>query len=277
MTRLGGHIATAIALAAWACGTQAAPAPAAAQAPPPAQPAPAVPPATATQPSDLLPAGLPVPFLKPGDVLQMSNETTITRWAYARLRSRIYAKPSGGSPSIGRVRYYSTSGANEIYGVLDATVDEQRRRWLRIRIPYRPNGRTGWVLSSALAPLRVARTSLVVERRKLRATLYDDGKEVFTTRVGVGRAATPTPAGTYFVSALVRGARFGPAYGTWTFLTTAYSRRLDWPGGGLVGVHGTNQPGLVPGRPSNGCIRMRNDAITKLARIMPIGTPVHIR
>lgn len=274
MRRMGTRIAPAVALAACACAHAA---PAAAQAPPPAEPAPTTPLSPTLQPDELLPVGLPIPALKPGNLLQMSNETTITRWAYARLRSRIYVKPSGGSRSIGRVRYYSTSGANEIYGVLDMTVDKHYRRWLRIRIPYRPNGRTGWVLSGALGPMRVARTSLVVERRKLRATLYDDGKQVFTTRVAIGRAGTPTPIGTYFVSARVRGARFGPAYGTWTFLTTAYSRRLDWPGGGLVGVHGTNQPGLVPGRPSNGCIRMRNEAITKLARLMPIGTPLRIR
>lgn len=274
MTRMSGRIAPVIALAAWACGAQAAPA--AAQAPPPAEQAPATAPPTAPRPDDLLPVGQAVPALEPGDILQMSNEITITRWGYARRRSRIYTKPSGGSRSIGRVRYYSTSGANEIYGVLDATVDEQHRRWLRIRVPYRPNGRTGWVLSDALGPLRVSRTSLVVERRKLRATLYDDGEQVFTTRVAIGRPGTPTPVGTYFISALVRGARFGPAYGAWTFLTTAYSSRLDWPGGGLVGVHGTNQPALVPGRPSNGCIRMRNQAITKLARLMPVGTPVHI-
>jgi hypothetical protein len=271
---MGGRIAPAIALAGCACIAQAAPA--AAQTPPPAGPAPATPPPTTLQPGDVLPAGQPVPALEPGDILRMSNETTITRWAYARQRSRIYSRPSGGSRSIGRVRYYSTSGANEIYGVLNATVDEQHRRWLRIRVPYRPNGRTGWVLSGALGPLRVARKALVVERGKLRATLYDDGRQVFTSRVAIGRRGTPTPSGTYFVSALVRGARFGPAYGAWTFLTTAYSRRLDWPGGGLVGVHGTNQPALVPGRPSNGCIRMRNEAIKKLARIMPVGTPVHI-
>ncbi|MGI9099898.1 MAG: L,D-transpeptidase [Solirubrobacteraceae bacterium] len=273
---MGGRIAPAIALAVCACIGQAAPAVAQAPAPPPAGPALATAPPTTLQSGDVLPAGQPVPALKPGDILRMSNEMTITRWAYARLRSHIYSKPSGGSRSVGRVRYYSTSGANEIYGVLNVTVDQLHRRWLRIRVPYRPNGRTGWVLSSALGPLRVARKALVVERGKLSSTLYDDGKQVFTTRVAIGRRGTPTPSGTYFVSALVRGARFGPAYGAWTFLTTAYSRRLDWPGGGLVGVHGTNQPALVPGRPSNGCIRMRNESIKKLARLMPVGTPVHI-
>ena len=69
----------------------------------------------------------------------------------------------------------------------------------------------------------------------------------------------------------------GGVYGPWTFGTSAYSSLSDWPGGGVIGVHGTNQPGLLPGRPSHGCIRVRNDDIRRLARLMPIGTPVHIR
>jgi lipoprotein-anchoring transpeptidase ErfK/SrfK len=51
----------------------------------------------------------------------------------------------------------------------------------------------------------------------------------------------------------------------------------DWPGGGVVGIHGTNQPQLIPGRPSHGCIRVPNGKISRLARIMPIGTPVLIK
>jgi len=50
----------------------------------------------------------------------------------------------------------------------------------------------------------------------------------------------------------------------------------EWPGGGVVGIHGTNQPGLLPGRVSHGCIRVPNDAIVRLARKLPIGTPVRI-
>ena len=62
------------------------------------------------------------------------------------------------------------------------------------------------------------------------------------------------------------------------FLTSARSPVLtDWPGGGFVGVHGTNQPGILPGRVSHGCIRMRNDAILQLARLMKVGTPLTIR
>jgi lipoprotein-anchoring transpeptidase ErfK/SrfK len=51
----------------------------------------------------------------------------------------------------------------------------------------------------------------------------------------------------------------------------------DWPAGGFVGIHGTNQPQLLPGRVSHGCIRMRNSDILRLAALMPIGTPLTIR
>ena len=60
------------------------------------------------------------------------------------------------------------------------------------------------------------------------------------------------------------------------FGTSAYSKLSDWPGGGVVGIHGTNEPGLIPGRPSHGCIRVRNRDIVRLGRLMPIGTPVRI-
>ena len=44
----------------------------------------------------------------------------------------------------------------------------------------------------------------------------------------------------------------------------------------MVGIHGTDEPQLVPGRPSHGCIRMRNGDITRLWRMVEVGTPIEI-
>ena len=44
----------------------------------------------------------------------------------------------------------------------------------------------------------------------------------------------------------------------------------------MVGIHGTNEPQVVPGRVSHGCVRMRNRDILRLGRLMPVGTPVLI-
>jgi lipoprotein-anchoring transpeptidase ErfK/SrfK len=61
------------------------------------------------------------------------------------------------------------------------------------------------------------------------------------------------------------------------FGTSATSDTLtDWPGGGYVGVHGTNEPGLIPGRISHGCVRLKNPDIVRLSKLMPVGTPVTI-
>jgi lipoprotein-anchoring transpeptidase ErfK/SrfK len=65
-------------------------------------------------------------------------------------------------------------------------------------------------------------------------------------------------------------------YGPYAIGTSAYSALSDWPGGGVVGIHGTDQPWLIPGRPSHGCIRMRNGAITFLVYRLPLGTPLRI-
>jgi lipoprotein-anchoring transpeptidase ErfK/SrfK len=53
--------------------------------------------------------------------------------------------------------------------------------------------------------------------------------------------------------------------------------RTDWPGGGQVGIHGTNQPELIPGRISNGCVRLYNESVRKFDQLVGIGTPVIIR
>ena len=68
-----------------------------------------------------------------------------------------------------------------------------------------------------------------------------------------------------------------PLYGPWAIGTSAYSRLSEWPGGGVIGIHGTDQPGLIPGRPSHGCVRMRNDSVTELVQKLPLGTPIWIR
>jgi lipoprotein-anchoring transpeptidase ErfK/SrfK len=146
--------------------------------------------------------------------------------------------------------------------------------WVRVRIPGRPNGRTGWVRADALGLLQVVRTQLVVDRRTAHATLYRAGRPIWRAPVGVGAPGTPTPAGRFYIRELLRAP--GGVYGPWAFGTSAYSSLSDWPGGGVIGVHGTNQPQLIPGRPSHGCIRVRNADIVRLVRLMPIGTPVHI-
>jgi len=149
--------------------------------------------------------------------------------------------------------------------------------WVRVRLPVLPNNQTGWVPRRALGGYVFVHTHLVVDRARFTAVLYDDTRRVFEARVGIGTPASPTPAGEYYVRNRLSG--FGnPFYGPVAFGTSARSAVLtDWPGGGFIGIHGTNEPALIPGRISHGCVRMRNADILRLSRLMPVGTPVSIR
>jgi lipoprotein-anchoring transpeptidase ErfK/SrfK len=109
------------------------------------------------------------------------------------------------------------------------------------------------------------------------ATLLRGRRPVFQARIGIGKPAWPTPKGRFYIRNRLTSyeSRF---YNPLAFGTSARSPTLtDWPDGGFIGIHGTNQPELLPGRVSHGCIRMRNEDILQLGRRMPIGTPVTIR
>lgn len=148
--------------------------------------------------------------------------------------------------------------------------------WIRARLPVLANP-VGWLPRSALGGYGVVRTRLVVDLARLTATLYWDGRPIFRAGVGVGLPRWPTPRGEFYVRDRVSGFddRF---YGPVAFGTSARSRVLtEWPGGGFVGIHGTDRPDTIPGRVSHGCIRLRNPDILRLARLMPVGTPLTIR
>ena len=207
---------------------------------------------------------------------RLSNESTVSRFAGAVARVAVRARPVRTAPRVGRLRYLTEDGPFEVYPALESNVDRHGATWVRIRLPARPNGGTGWVPRAALGPLRTVTTLLRVNRATLRATLYRAGRRIWSSRIGVGKPSTPTPAGRFWIRSRLHGLRGDPAYGPYAFGTAAYSVLSDWPGGGVVGIHGTNEPGLIPGRPSHGCVRVPNAAITRLWRLMPVGTPVRI-
>lgn len=213
----------------------------------------------------------------PAGSVRLSNERTLSRWAYPDFPTPIRTLPIATSKQIARLRYRTEVGLAEVYLVLRRWTDPDGRDWLQIRIPKRPNGQKGWVPDSALGPLHLVRTLLVVDRRDLRATLYRSGRSIWRSPIGIGTVSSPTPAGRYWIRERIVLPDPSGTYGPIAFGTSAYSRLSDWPRGGVVGIHGTNQPELIPGRPSHGCIRIPNEAISRLADLMPIGTPVQIR
>ena len=167
----------------------------------------------------------------------------------------------------------------QIVLVLDALDRSRGDTWYHVRLPILPNNSTGWIKARDLGELYQVDTHLYIDRTKLTATLKRNGETIFTTRVGVGKATTPTPRGQFYIRGKLT--HFGnPFYGPIVFGTSARSTsnapEMQVYGDGFVGVHGTSLPRLIPGRPSHGCIRMKNEAIVQLAKLMQVGTPVTI-
>ncbi|MGZ6576110.1 MAG: L,D-transpeptidase family protein [Solirubrobacteraceae bacterium] len=125
----------------------------------------------------------------------------------------------------------------------------------RVRLAVLPNGSRGWVPRSSLGGWSFVDTRLVIDRAGLTAELLQAGRVIFRARVAVGAPRTPTPAGQFYV--LDRLSSFsGTSYGPLAFGTNARSPTLtDWPHGGVIGIHGTNRPDVIPGRMSHGCVQ----------------------
>lgn len=205
----------------------------------------------------------------------LSNLKTLTRWAYPQATAAAHRFPSARSRVVGHLRFLTSDEQPEIYLAL-RSYTAAGTTWILVPIPGRPNGVTGWVRSSALGEMHVSHEYLRVNRETLRATLYRDLRPIWSAPVGIGRPSLPTPAGHFYVVEKLTVID-GPIYGPYAIGTSAYAPTLsEWPGGGVVGIHGTNEPQLIPGRPSHGCIRLRNADVTRLWRIIQIGTPIEI-
>jgi hypothetical protein len=223
-----------------------------------------------------LPAS-PAPALEIGRAEQLGSGRFISRWTTVRKAAAARIRPLAGAPEIAHVARKTSDGTPSALQVLRSEPDSSGQVWVQVRLPMLPNGRVGWLRRKALGGYRSVHTHLVVERAQLRAVLYRDGQAVFAAPVGIGTDSWPTPAGEFMIrNELTRYA--SPFYGPIAFGTTARSAVLtDWPSGGFVGIHGTNEPQRIPGRVSHGCIRLRNADILRLAGLMPVGTPMTIR
>lgn len=193
--------------------------------------------------------------------------------AYARAaRVSVY-----GSATSSRVRQTLASRTDD-GTLLSFLVRSLRPRRAFVYLPTRPNGSSGWVPRSQVRIYR-DRYRVRIDLRRHRLTAWRDGSVVVRAPVGVGRAVSPTPAGTYYVVSRIRPLDPASVYGAFAFGLSAHSNvyaRFGFGGDGRIGLHGTNDPSGVGHDVSHGCIRMTNRTILRLARILPLGTPVTI-
>jgi hypothetical protein len=207
----------------------------------------------------------------------LSNERTFTRWANVYNRAGVYQDPATTTRRLTRLHYLTEDGFPEVYVLLRAHWDDRGREWIKLRIPSRPNGRTGWVQRSALSPFHLNHLLLVVNRERMRISLYRSGRLRWSGPVGVGARRTPTPAGHFWVRERFRIKNPASGYYPYAFGTADYSTLSDWPGGGVVGIHGPYYaPQSIPGHISHGCIRLRVADDARLATYLSLGTPIHV-
>ena len=224
-----------------------------------------------------LPAA-PAPALdvpRPAELDRTQRGTGV--WAPVLRPTLARRRPSTAAATVARVGARTPEGTANILEVVGRRRDGAGALWARVRLAVLPNGTSGWVPREALGGLTAVHTHLVVSLGERKATLVRDGRVVLRAPVGIGKPGTATPTGSFYIrNKLTRFA--SPTYGPVAFGTSARSTDLtDWPAGGYIGIHGTDQPELLPGAVSHGCIRMRNADIRRLARLMPVGTPLTVR
>ena len=163
-------------------------------------------------------------------------------------------------------------GAPRVFLALEAEGD-----WLKVQVPVRPNASTGWIKRSDVV-LKATPYRIRVALGKRELSLFRGNELVMREPVGVGKSVTATPKGLYYVTELLEPPDPNGAYGSYAFGTSAFSEVLtDFAGGdGVVGIHGTNDPSSIGKDVSHGCIRLSNAAVTRMAGMLPLGTPVYI-
>lgn len=211
-----------------------------------------------------------------------SGAYSLGYWAHPQYKAGVYRSPDPQSKRIGRLHWYTEDGFLEVYRITSRPRrGRDGQRWVRIQMPRRPRALSGWIRLSGVDYIRTSSYRLYIHRRYHVAHLYKKKGarwyRVWQARIAIGKPGTPTPGGIYWVRERIRNLHSSAVYGPWAFGTSAYSRLSDWPGGGVIGLHGTNRPWLLGGNVSHGCIRMSNPSIRALARHLEVGTPLLIR
>ncbi|GAC1327034.1 MAG: L,D-transpeptidase family protein [Mycobacteriales bacterium] len=182
----------------------------------------------------------------------------------------IYSAPGG---SVAR----TLANPVESGAPLTFQLEHQEGEWLNVFLPVRPNGSTGWVrldqVTVAGVPYR-----LDVLRSEHQLKLFNQDALTATYPIAIGTANTPTPGGTFYLKELIAPTNPAGDYGPYAYGLSGFSTTIETFNGGdaVIGLHGTNDPSSVGGDVSHGCIRLHNEDIVALAKLLPLGTPVRI-
>lgn len=179
--------------------------------------------------------------------------------------------------SLGGPQTQTLANPNDVGAPLTFLVRASEGEWLRVLLPLRPNGATGWIKAGDVR-LASHRYRIKVKLAEHRLFVTDGTETILDTAVGVGKVDTPTPGGLYFTKELMRPPNPNGAYGHYAYGLSGFSNVItSFEGGdGVIGIHGTNDPSSIGQDTTHGCLRISNDAIDFLAKRLPLGVPVDI-
>jgi lipoprotein-anchoring transpeptidase ErfK/SrfK len=225
-------------------------------------------------PSSTLAAATPAPP-QPGGV-QLGNADAYVAVAATDLAA--HAKPADGGRVLGLFPRATPWGSPTPFLVTQAYRDAAGELWLKVLLPRRPNGSVGWIRGEQVR-LRPVAHALEVDLSARTVRLLRNGRTVRGWPVGIGRPATPTPTGRFYITVKLRPPQISAVYGAWALGLSGYSEVLEQfgTGDGQIALHGTANPSDLGNQVSNGCLRLDNQTITTLAETLPLGTPVTIR
>jgi lipoprotein-anchoring transpeptidase ErfK/SrfK len=186
------------------------------------------------------------------------------------------AAPDAAGRIVGMVPLWTRVTRSQMtLPVIQTATGPRGVQWVRVRLPMRPNGATGWVRAES-GSIGSTRWEIVIHRDARRAVVLDDGKAQASFPVVVGKPSTPTPLGTFFVVEKLHLAP-GVPEGPWALATSAHSYVLqEYEGGdGQVALHSTiGLSGALGTFSSHGCVRFAPAAISWIAHHVGRGTPV---
>jgi hypothetical protein len=186
------------------------------------------------------------------------------------LRSR----PFG--PVLARVGSTTPFGSQRALSV----VATRHGRWLAVTEAGVGNNRVVWVDAKS-GGLRYVRTrfELDVDLSSRSLSVRRNGVTVRRLSIGVGRAGSPTPTGTFAVTDKLKGTAYSAAYGCCILALSATQPNLPagWSGGNRIAIHGTLSSSDFGRAVSAGCVHASDSNLRYLMRMVPLGTPVVIR
>ncbi len=194
------------------------------------------------------------------------------------LRRPAVAYRAPGGPVMAHFDRVNVNGVPTTFRALEARLDARcRATWYRVQLPIRPNGARGWVEAADVRSYTVD-FRILVDLSDRRITVFRGSAVLVRVAAAVGRPETPTPTGSYYVNQRLLAADPTGPWGPGGIGISAFSPVLvDWPQGGPIAIHGTNEPATIGQAASHGCLRIDNAVLERLIQVVPDGTPVRIR